>query len=458
MHKSFFNEFDEISAKQWKQKIQFELEGSPYQDLIFNSLDGIDIKPFYTKEDYKSDIELNTSTRNSLICDQIYVVSEEKSNQHAQEIIADGAESIWFIISSESINLELLFNELPSELPIFLKFEFLSEKISLSLEKLKNRFKNIHLQIDNIGHLARYGNWHTSLQNDFSVLKKLLENSANFNTCLAVDSTLYQNAGATIPQQLAYTLAHANEYFNFIDQNLSKDQAKSIQIQVLIASGSNFFFEIAKIKTLRRLFSSLATIYNFKKEIVILAQPSKRNKTLYASNFNLLRCATENMSAIIGGCDAIYNIPFDSIYRKSNKTSKQIARKQLQLLKANLNDAKNASNGAYYIENITEQLAEKSLRIFTSIEKSGGFLVQLKAGSIQKKIQESAAIEQTKFDNKELTILGGNVAIPNNESLKNDIQLYPFLKKNPRKTLLAPILERRLSEKLEQNRLQKEKL
>jgi len=114
------------------------------------------------------------------------------------------------------------------------------------------------------------------------------------------------------------------------------------------------------------------------------------------------------------------------------------------------------ANGSYYIESITTQLAEKALSIFKDIEKAGGFLKQLKEGVIQRKITESANKEQQKFDSNELILLGTNKQPNTDDKMKSDIEFYPFLKIKPIKTLVSPILKKRLAEAYEKQRLENE--
>ena len=94
--------------------------------------------------------------------------------------------------------------------------------------------------------------------------------------------------------------------------------------------------------------------------------------------------------------------------------------------------------------------------MFKTIEKGGGFLHQLKGHKIQNKIKESAQKEQHLFDTQKLFLVGANKFQDQNTRMKNDLELYPFVKTKIRKTLLEPILEKRLSEKLEQQRLSDE--
>ncbi|PKD16844.1 methylmalonyl-CoA mutase [Salegentibacter salinarum] len=458
MTESLFQEFEEVSAKQWKQKIQFDLNGADYNEkLVYKSLDGINIKPFYNAEDVEASIK-TPSPKNWNICERLYVGSAEKTNRRALEVLEKGAESLWFIIPKKEIAIEDLLKGLNLEdTIIYFSFNFFSESYFKRLrEFFKGKENKVFLQFDIVGNLARSGNWFHNLQKDHEILDAIFDNSEAFKSVISVDATLYQNAGATIPQQLAYALAHINEYLNHFQK---KPNFEKFQAQFLIAAGPNYFFEIAKIKALRWLYATLASEYKIPETCHILAQPTKRNKTLYDFNVNLLRTTTESMSAVLGGANTFYNMPYDAIYHKNNEFGDRIARNQLLVLKheAYLDKVANAAEGAYYIESLTKQFAEMALDIFKEIEKGGGFLKQLKEGVIQRKIKESAKKEQEQFDKGELVLIGTNKFENPQDKMKNELELYPFLKQNPRKTLIEPILERRLSEQLEQERLKQEK-
>ena len=167
---------------------------------------------------------------------------------------------------------------------------------------------------------------------------------------------------------------------------------------------------------------------------------------------------SECMSAILGGVNTISNISYDSIYHKSNEFVERIARNQLLILKneAYFSDAHKITNGSYYVESLEKQFAEKALQLFKQIEKNGGFLSQLKKGAIQRKINEHAEKEQDRFNENKTILIGTNLLPELTNKMKHELQIYPFLKTNSSKTLIPPILKKRLSEKLEQNRLKKE--
>jgi methylmalonyl-CoA mutase len=121
-----------------------------------------------------------------------------------------------------------------------------------------------------------------------------------------------------------------------------------------------------------------------------------------------------------------------------------------------MQEAQNFADGSYYIESITQQLAENALTIFKQIEKSGGFLHQLKAGIIQKKINESALKEEVNFNTKNIVLLGTNMLQNKDDRMKSDLELYPFVKQRNIKTLIIPIIRKRLSETIEKERLAQE--
>lgn len=459
MHKNLFPEFKEVSAKQWKQKIQFDLKGADYNEkLVWQSLDGIDVKPFYHPDETADPIPVS-SPQSWNVVEQIYVSSVESGIKKAKEALKKGAESLWFIIPSEEINLNALFKDLElKDVPVYVKPLFLSENFAAQLKSVSGKTASVHLQIDIIGNLARSGNWYHNLEKDHTILQSALNHLESFESLLSIDLSLYQNAGANIPQQLAYAMAHLNEYLSSSLESLSEKVRKDLKFQFVVAVGPNYFFEIAKIRALRLLHATLAREYGIAEECHILTQPSKRNKTLYDFNVNLLRTTTECMSAILGGADGICNMAYDALYHKHNSFGNRIARNQLLILKheSYFDKASNPAEGSYYIETLTHQLAEKALNLFKDIEKGGGFLSQLKEGILQKKISESATKEQHQFDSGELVLIGTN-KFPNPEDKMNDaLELYPFLKHKPRKTLLQPILEKRLSEKMEQERLKEE--
>ncbi|WP_333875500.1 methylmalonyl-CoA mutase subunit beta [Flavobacterium sp.] len=452
MAENLFNEFEPVSSKQWKQQIQYELKGADYNEtLVWESLEGIKVKPFYHSDEFESNYTVATKATQFEILQNIFVHDTAKSNKRALETLNRGAESIRFTIENESVSIADLMQNLPLESTrYFFYLPFLSIDFVTTLDAFAQKNKaNFSIQIDPIEQLAKDGNWFENLDSDFQKLNAIA--SKTTIPFLNISTGIYQNAGSNMVQQLAYTLAHANEYFNRIS---AINQPITIEVTV----GTNYFFEIAKLRALRLLFNTLATEYNHNFDCHIIATPTKRNKTLYDYNVNMLRTTTECMSAILGGADSIANLPYDALYHKDNEFGDRIARNQLLVLKheSYFDKVDNPADGAYYIEALTEQLAEKALLLFKDIEANGGLITQLIEGTIQRKIGESAAKEQELFDNGKEILLGTNKYPNKNDKMKHDLELFPFVKQNPRKTLIVPIIEKRLAEKMEQERLSQE--
>lgn len=450
-----FNEFSAVSAKEWKQKIQYDLKGADYNEtLVWESPEGIKVKPFYHSDDAVSTPKNLTSKSIWKVGQFIYAGNATLANEKAIKALNRGVEGLLFMIPSDEIDIsKLLKNIAVNSIPVYLNMEFLSQTYIQSIFNfVGNNNEHVFLNIDIIGNLSKTGNWFSNLEKDISTQENIC--SGEFKNVLSVDSSLYQNAGADMVQQLAYSLAHANEYLNLFS---NKDK-QAFNITFKVSVGTNYFFEIAKIRALRLLWKTVAAEYNVATDCHILVTPSKRNKTLYDYNTNMLRTTTECMVAVLGGADTIVNLPYDAIYHKDNEFGERIAINQLLLLKneSYFDKVVNPADGAYYIESITNQLAEKALLLFKSIEKSGGFLKQLKENTIQRKIQESADKETLRFKEGREVLVGTNKYINENDLMKDSLELYPFLKTKARKTLIRPILEKRLAEDVEQKRLNDE--
>ena len=444
MKKHLLTDFDPVSAKAWKQKIQVDLKGAEYNEtLISKTLEGIHIKPFYHNDDGIAAKEIPGTPSGWNITQGVFIDDVKIANNIAIDALEKGAEAIVFT-AEKPFNIPSVFKDFPfSKATIYFDFSFLDiefvKELSLYLTKHKAEF---YLNLDPVGKLSKEGNWFKSQKEDFNALQSL---SQTGNT-ISVDTTNYQNAGANMVQQLAYALAHANEYLNHQTTN---------SITFKIATGTHYFFEIAKIRALRILYASLAKEYNCSQTCHVIAQPSRRNKTVYDYNINMLRSTTEAMSSVLGGADAVCNMPYDVLYHKSNEFGERISRNQLLILKAEsyFDVVSNPADGAYYIESVTQELASKALELFKQIEDGGGFIKQLLQGDIQKKIKESASKQQELFDNGSITLLGTNKHPNPMDLMKENLELFPFLKSNPRKTLIQPIIAKRLAEAIEQQRL-----
>ena len=126
MAKNLFDDFSPVSAKLWKQKIQFELKGADYNEtVIWNSPEDIKVKPFYDKEDIAKKHSVSTKASQFKICQNIFVFDLEKSIEKALDSINRGAESLRFTIPDENVNIAKLLEKLPLEkIAMYFHFQF----------------------------------------------------------------------------------------------------------------------------------------------------------------------------------------------------------------------------------------------------------------------------------------------------------------------------------------------
>ena len=451
MSESLFDSFDPVSSAGWKQKIQADLKGADYnQTLVWESPENIAVKPFYHRDEFNEPHQnIPGQPKEWRVVQQYFIDQEEVVNRLIKDTLDRGAEAFW-LQADNAFDWSKLSEGLGDKnLNYYLELNFNDPELKKTISTTAEADK-VHLLFDPIGKLVSSGNWFKNQEDDLSSIAQLQQ--AGWASNLTIDSRNYLEGGATAVQQLAYSIAHLTEYLHLVDDH------SNFKPCFVVALGSNYFFEIAKIRALRWLYATVAKEYGLSPHCHIICRPGKRNKTLYDYNVNMLRTTTESMSGILGGADAICNLPYDSLYHKSNEFGERIARNQLLIMKSEsyLDQVSNPADGAYYIERITEQMAKEALSIFKEIEASGGLLHQLKEGTLQRKIRESAKEEQLRFDQQETTLIGTNKYPNQDDRMKDELELYPFVKKEVRKTLIEPVVARRLAEKLEKDRLKNE--
>ena len=452
MNDFLFDQFDPVSAREWKQKIQMDLKGLDYnKELIHQTVEGIDIKPFYHKDIQKSEYVIPDLPSQWKIAECIGYSEIDTIIKQAKVAIEKGVESLHITLHEfPTVLMEFLQKE-ATHCEIYFHLQNTSKEILNGFKKLGTLPPYWQIESNPISQFNSTGHWKYSFENDLLNLQQLIEATSPKHSIITIDTGVYQNAGANMVQQLAYGMAELLEYLHYFEK-INEFPKSALKFKFDISVGSNYFFEIAKIRTFRVLFDILRKEFELKKECYIFTKPSLRNKTIKDFNVNIIRSTTESMSGILGGADAVANLPYDHIYKYQNEFSTHIGRNQLHLLKKEsyFDEISNMVSGTYYIENLITQLSQKSLALFKEIEKKGGWLSQLYKGTVQKKIKESAVREQNMFDNGELLLIGSN-AFANVDEVLPKIQKP--IKKQPKKqkTVISPIISSRLTYKLEKN-------
>ncbi|MCD0478079.1 methylmalonyl-CoA mutase family protein [Chryseobacterium sp. LC2016-29] len=247
------------------------------------------------------------------------------------------------------------------------------------------------------------------------LVKELLAKDFKRNIC--VDISLHQNAGAAIYQQLGIALAKTKELIEVYGTEIIN------KLIFRVAIGANYFFEMAKVRAFKLVFNQLSKEYDLNEIPYIFAETSLRNKSISDNENNLIRSTLELASAMIGGADAVYSTNY--LVEKSTENSEEISFKQQIVLayESIINVFEDASNGSYYLENITNQIADKSWKFFVEIEENGGYLELLKQGIIQKNIYTHAVEEQKWVEEGKIKLIGVNL-YPKLELKRSIEELY----------------------------------
>lgn len=393
---NLFNEFNSVSLTEWKAQIEKDLKGKPLSSLTWNTLEGFDIEPYFTPENsyhYNENSQTKEGENNNWeINHLINITTEKNANEEALKALNGGVNSITFKGDFNDINI--LLKDILIDI---ITVNFITDSPEKVIKKLadfcsKNNFStqkcNVSINYDYI------------IKNKLEELTKNIENSKEFNSKnITISNVNTVNAGANITQQLAILIAQGNEY-------LKNGFTNSNQFSFELYLGENYFFEIAKIRALRILWKNILTAYNINNtNTAISCSTSTLLWSKNDSENNILRASSTAMSAIIGGCDSLTITPHN---RKNEDFSNRVA-KNIQLLlkeESHLDKVKDPASGSYYIEHLTNTLAQNSWKLFQEIETKGGYLKAMESGFISEFIKQSADKLIEKFNNGQITIIG----------------------------------------------------
>ena len=486
--KKLFDQFPPVTTKDWMDKINADLKGADFNNkLVWKTNEGFEVKPFYRMEDIENLIYINTlpgefpyirgtKIRNNNWCvrQNIEVSDYSEANRKALTILMKGIDSLGFIITDpESVN-EKNFNLLLKDIHIeIIEVNFLcngkAKEILEYITKISSgrglNPQDIHgaIEADPIGRLMVNGKLCVTIESGFDYLASLTESSSVFPNLRSIHlkASNFNNAGADIVQELAFGISMGNEYLSQLtDRGLSADIAAS-KVRFSFGIGSNYFSEIAKLRAARLLWSVVQKGYqkadSISMKMDIHCVTSEWNKTVFDPFVNMLRTQTEAMSAILGGTDSLTVEPFDIVLRQPGEFSERIARNQQLILKeeAYFDKVADPAAGSYYIENLTNLIADNAWKLFLKIEDMGGFLAALKSGFIQKELSESADKRKVDIANGKEILLGTNRFPDINEKAPSAIELSRVFKTQERESdlLIEPIRLFRGSEEYERLRL-----
>ena len=229
-----------------------------------------------------------------------------------------------------------------------------------------------------------------------------------------VRSDVYSRGGANDVQEVAAVLAAATAYLRALcERGLTIDAAAS-QIAFAFSMGANFFLQIAKLRAVRPLWAQIVKAFGGNAEaqkMRIHARPALFFKTVYDPYVNMLRNTTEIFSGVVGGIDSFESAPFDEPIRKGDEFSRRIARNVQIMLQEEfgLLQPIDPAGGSWAVETLTRQMKEKIWAAFQGIEKEGGIVAALRAGTVQEGIAKVLADRFKNADLRRDRIVGNNM-------------------------------------------------
>ncbi|PKP23225.1 MAG: methylmalonyl-CoA mutase small subunit [Bacteroidetes bacterium HGW-Bacteroidetes-21] len=450
-----FDEFPPISVEQWEEVILKDLKGEDYRKkLIWNSPEGIPVRPFYTKNDTagKEKLSQDSVIRGNAdadwdICEEIYVADLNKANATAMDALAKGATAINFILQDKICAQQSEVISSKEDLATLLKgiditkttINFISGNntpvlVSLFDEYFKGQATEaskvkVNFDFDPIGHLTLNGNFFFPRETVFSQTASLLKFSSEVlpeAKVLGINGYFFHNAAATSVQELAYSLAIADDYLSRLT-DLGIPAAEIIKrFKFTFGVGSNYFMEIAKFRAFRWLWAKIAEQYlgsSASQFVDIHVVNSNWNKTVYDPHVNILRATTEAMSAVLGGAKYLSIRPFDAVFHSPTDQSRRIARNLQIVLKeeAYFSKVNDIAGGSYYIESLTESLAQEAWKLFLEVNEKGGYTESFLRGEIQQAINESAQKRRQAVSSRQNVLLGTNQYPNLNEKVKEKV-------------------------------------
>lgn len=450
--KDLTSDFNAPTKEQWIEKIKKDLRGKDFDSLITHTADGIDIQPAYTAADVEPKPQPFRENLKWDTVQEVLVMDAKGANKEALDHLNRGATSLLFYMMGNE-DLELLLKDIKLEyIRLNLVIAADASGVAARLGQLiKNRSLKAMELVGSINHdplenLARTGNWFKSEEEDFEELKRIYENVPGQYKGLCLNANLFANTGATLSQQLGIALAMAFE----TQHRLNTDNMKGFWANFAI--GSDYFGEIAKLRAFRRLWSLLEEELGFEpSQPALYCETALRNKTIKDAYNNMIRTTSEAMAAVIGGANEIVIKGFDQTFEEATPFGERIARNQSSILQheSHLDAVKDMAQGSYFIENLTEKLAERGWEFFKQIEAEGGYVEAMKNGWLQDRIEASAEAEQKAFDEQQKVLIGANKYAKEDENLKEIIKQGMFFKESTKDTIVKPVKVKRLSEELE---------
>lgn len=410
-----FAEFNASSRDEWVEATVKSLRGKPFEKLVKNTYEGIDLQPMYRIEDIEDIAHIDTlpgqypyvrgtkadgyTSQPWLISQDINLSDPEAFNEALKQDLERGQTAIT-IRNTNRLNtmadVEVAFADIDlPQYPLFMQADTHATDIyTLLTTYLGNNVTQLQgcIGYDPLHKLATSGKVSSQIFDDMANLISLASRQSPLLDTLAVRTDIYHDAGANAVQELAIAMATGVTYLSeMLERGIDIDLIAQ-QIHFFLNIGENFFMEIAKLRAIKMMWAQIIREFGGNDEsqkIKLHASTGTRNKTRYDAHVNMLRLTTEAMAGAMGGVDSMTVSPFDTPFGESDDFSRRIARNVHLILQeeVNLVNMIDPAGGSWYIEHLTDQLAQSAWELFQEIEARGGMIQAMQNDFIQQQIQ-----------------------------------------------------------------------
>jgi methylmalonyl-CoA mutase len=449
---NLFAEFTSPSRQEWLDLVNAELDGASFNDaLVRHALEGFDIQPLYTGEDLEGLPHLDSLpgfppfTRGSHTAGQTaggWIIAQEIDQPDPREAnarllaglgrgqtgvvlrVAD-ATVVRNISSASGIRIHtvsdvaaLLDGIHPGAVPLHVDGGQASTALYGVFQAQGSEALSGSLAYDPLGQWVENGGiTGRAIGSMLKVASRLIRHAGahcpDFKP-LTISGAPYHNAGASISQELAFTLAAGVEYMTDLQEDGLDPARIARSMQWMFPVGTGFFFEIAKLRAARMLWAKIVRHFGVEEpsalRMAMRAESSRRSRTKFDPYVNMLRATLEVMAGALGGADAFTCAPFDSCLRPADDFSARLARNTQIVLQEESQLARviDPAGGSYYIEHLTDSIGRAAWSQFQEIERRGGFIACFRSGWAQEQICETAAMRRDRLSKRHDVLIGTN--------------------------------------------------
>ncbi|MEO0937947.1 MAG: methylmalonyl-CoA mutase [Pseudomonadota bacterium] len=449
----------------WRKLAEAELRGRPVDDLTWQTLEGIPVKPLYTADDLEAVAHLGTipgeapftrGVKATMYAGRPWTIRQyagfstaEESNAFYRKGLAAGAQgvSVAFDLAThrgydsdhervvgdvgkagvaiDSVeDMKILFDGIPLDkvsvsmtmngavIPILANFIVAGEEQGVDKSLLAGTIQNDILKEFMVRNTYIYPP-EPSMRIIADIIEYTSSEMPKFNS-ISISGYHMQEAGANLVQELAFTLADGREYVRAaIERGMDVDKFAG-RLSFFFAIGMNFFMEAAKLRAARLLWHRIMSEFEPKnpKSMMLRTHCQTSGVSLQEQDpyNNVVRTAFEAMSAVLGGTQSLHTNSFDEAIALPTAFSSRIAR-NTQLILQNETGVTNVVDplaGSYYVESLTHQLATEAWKLIEEVEEMGGMTKAVASGMPKLRIEEAAATRQALIDKGDEVIVGVN--------------------------------------------------